>query len=241
MTITKSKNQTDNVFILKEKIKETEDVITLKFKPIKGEIFSFEPGQFSLFSFLDNRTEGKIRAYTISSLPQEKFLSITVKKAGIFSSALHNMKIGEKIKINPAQGNFHPSKSTKNLVFLGAGIGIAPFYAVIKDFYQQKLPNKIFLFYSNRTKREIIFFKELNKIAKNWPNLKIIYLITREEVKDKCISECCRISVIILKKYLKSLKGKHYFICGPKEFVLDKSRELKDCGVKDEFIKIETF
>ena len=76
-------------FVLKEKIKEAKDVMTLKFKPVKGEIFDFKAGQFSLFSFLDNRAQGKMRAYTISSLPQEKFLAITVKKAGIFSSALH--------------------------------------------------------------------------------------------------------------------------------------------------------
>jgi len=228
-------------FVLKEKIKETENVMTLKFKPGQGEIFDFKAGQFSTFSFLDNRAEGKMRAYTISSLPTEKFLSVAVKKAGIFSSALHNMKIGEKIEISQGQGRFYPESSMKNLVFLSAGIGIAPFYAVIKDFYKQKSKQKITLFYSNKTKKEIVFFKELNKIAKNWPSLKIIYFITREQVKDKYISECCRINIQILKKYLKNLNGKYYFICGPKEFVLDKSKQLKDYGVKDEFIKVEAF
>ena len=228
-------------FVLKGKNKETKDVITLKFKPVEGEIFDFKPGQFSLFSFLDNRAERKIRAYTISSLPSEKFLSITVKKAGVFSSCLYNMKIGEKIEIGSSHGNFYPKKSMKNLVFLSAGIGIAPFYSVIKDFYEQKSNQKITLFYSNRTKKEIVFFKELNKIAKNWPNLKIIYLITIEEIKDKCISECCRIDIEILKKYLKNLKEKYYFICGPREFVSDRYQELKNCGVIEKFIKIESF
>jgi len=228
-------------FVLKEKIKETKDVMTFKFKPVKGKVFSFGAGQFSMFSFLDNRAEGKIRAYTISSLPTDKFLSIAVKKAGVFSSALHNMKIGEKIEVGPGRGDFYPKKSMKNLVFLSAGIGIAPFYVVIKDFYERKANSKITLFYSNRTKKEIIFFKELNKIAKNWPNLKIVYLITREEIKDKCISECCRIDIGILKKYLKNLKNKYYFICGPREFVFDKRQELKDGGIKNEFIKVEAF
>jgi len=228
-------------FVLKEKIRETKDVMTLRFKPVKGEIFDFKAGQFSVFSFLDNRAEGKMRAYTISSLPGEKFLSIAVKKAGIFSSALHKMKIGEKIEIGPGRGDFYSKKSMKNAVFLAAGIGIAPFFAVIKDLCRQKSKQKITLFYSNKTKKEIVFSKDLNKIAKNWPNLKIIYLITREEIKDKRISECCRINIQILKKYLKDLDNKYYFICGPKEFVLDKSKELKSCGVKDEFIKIEAF
>ena len=231
-----------DTFVLKEKVEEAGDVMTLKFKPVKGEIFTFKAGQFSLFSFLDNRAEGKMRAYTISSLPGDKFLAISVKKAGIFSSALHKMKIGDKIKIGEARGDFYPKKGMKNIVFLSAGIGIAPFYCLIKDFYARKSKDKITLFYSSRTKKEIIFFDELNKIAKKWPNLKLVYLLTREQVKDRCISECCRIDMIILKKYLDdNLKGKYYFICGPGEFVTDKRRELKECGVKDECIKIEAF
>ena len=241
----KIKSQSDEVFILRGKTKEAKDVLTLKFLPVNGRLFSFEPGQFILVSFLDSRANNRIRAYSISSCPQDKFLSITVKKVGVFSSALHKLKIGEKVKISSARGDFYPEKSMirqpAELVFLAAGIGIAPFYAIIKDFYRQKSPNKITLFYSNRTKKEIVFFKELNKIAKNWLNLKIIYLVTREEMKDKCISECCRVDIIILKKYLKDLKGKHYFICGPREFVSDKFKELKDCGVKGRFVKIEAF
>lgn len=235
------KNQKSKTFVLKEKIRQTNDVLTLKFSPLKGSVFSFRPGQFVLMRFLNNRLNRQVRAYSISSCPQDKFLALTVKKIGSFSSALHNLKIGGKVKISPPQGSFYPQKSMKNLVFLAAGVGIAPFYSLIKSFYLQGASEKITLFYSNRTKKEIIFFKELNEIAQDWPSFKIIYLLTREKIKDEKFKECCRLNTKILKKYLKNLKGKHYFICGPIEFVNDLCKELKRAGVKENFIKTEAF
>jgi len=245
MIISKAKGQNSNIFVLKQKVKEAKGVLTLKFLAVKGAIFSFEPGQFILVSFLDNRANGKIRAYSISSCPQDKFLAITVKKIGIFSSALHNLKIGEKIKVNFPQGDFYPQKSMirqpADLVFLAGGIGIAPFHSIIGNFYLKKSSKKITLFYSNRTKRDIVFFKELNEIARKRSSFKVIYLLTREKSKNKAIQECRRLNAKILKKYLRNLKNKNYFICGPAEFVNDLWRSLKKVGIKEDFIKTEAF
>lgn len=219
-------------------------MLTLKFSPVKSATLSFEPGQFALVSFLDNRAAGKIRAYSISSVPQEKILAITVKKIGVFSSALHNLEIGEKIKVvGPAQGNFYPNNSMKNVVFLAAGIGIVPFYSIIKDWNYRGLfkKRKITLFYCNRTKKETAFFRNLNKISEQESNFKIIYFLTREKSRDKKIGEFCRPSMKILKKYLKNFKGKYFFICGPVGFVNDFWRALKKSGTKENFIKTEAF
>ncbi len=97
------------------------------------------------------------------------------------------------------------------------------------------------LFYSNRTKKDITFFKELNKIAQEHPNFKIVYLLTREKIKDKKISEFGRPNTKVLKKYLKNLQERYYFICGPFEFVSDLRKSLKVVGVKEDSIKIEVF
>jgi len=241
MITLKSKKEKNNIFVLKEKIGEADDVLTLKFSLLKEPIFSFRPGQFVLVSFLDNRLGKQCRAYSISSCTQDKFLALSVKKIGTFSSALHKLKIGEKVKISSPQGNFCPEKSMKNLVFLAAGMGIAPFYSIIKSLYFESSTNEITLFYCNKTKKDIIFFKELNKIAENWPCLKIIYLLTREKTKDKKIKEVGRLDIKILKKYLKNLKGKYYFICGPIKFVNDLRQALRKNGVKENLIKTEAF
>lgn len=215
--------------------------MTLKFLPTKGRVFPFQAGQFIMIYFLDDRL-GKIgKPYSISSSPRDKFLTITVKKVGTFSSALHKLKKGERVKIIGPYGNFYPDESMKNLVFLAGGIGIAPFFSIIKDFYLKKSLRKIFLFYSNRTKREIALLGELNKIADKWPKFKPIYFLTREKTRKKTIGEYRRINVEIIKKYIKRLENNYYFICGPKEFVFDLCQKLKNNGVDEKFIKIEAF
>lgn len=243
MIILKNNKQKNNIFVLREKIRETGDVSTLKFSLLKWPVFSFRPGQFVLVSFLDNRLGKQCRAYSISNCPQDKFLTLTVKKIGVFSSALHKLKIGEKVKIGSPQGDFYPEKSMKNLVFLATGVGIAPFYSIINTYFRQGINNKnLTLFYSNKTDKNIVFFKELNKLAKKWRKFKIIYILTQQ--KKDCNDEnkeFQRLNVKILKKYLKDLNNKHYFICGPIEFVNDLRRALRKNGAGEDFIKTEVF
>ncbi len=240
MITTKNKVQ-NNVFVLKEKIKEADGVVTLKFLPAKGKVFRFQAGQFVIVRFLNTRLGAIGKSYSISSLPQDKFLSITVKKAGKFSSALHKLKQGERVKISGPYGNFYPDKSSKKLVLLAGGIGIVPLFAIIKNVYLKKSPKEITLFYSGRTKKELVFLKELNAFSNRQPNLKPIYFTTREKTRKEAVSEHCRINVKIMKKYIGNLKGNRYLICGPKEFVSDLCKKLKNNGVNEKFIKTESF
>jgi len=242
MITLKNRKEKSNIFILKKKIRETSDVLTLKFSPFKGPIFSFRPGQFVLVSFLDNRLGKQCRTYSISSCPQDKFLTLTVKKTGVFSSALHKLKIGEKVKISPPLGDFYPKKSMKNLVFLAAGIGIAPFYSIIKSLYLEGSMNELTLFYSNKTDKDIVFPEELSKLAKKWRKFKIIYILTQQKKDSNDENkEFQRLNVKILKKYLKNLNNKHYFICGSIGFVNDLWKELTNNKVKEENIRVESF
>jgi len=242
MIILKNNKQKNNIFVLKKKIRETSDVLTLKFSPIKGSVFSFKPGQFVLVSFLDDRCGGQGKSYSISSCPGEKFLTITVKKVGKFSGALHDLKIGKKAKISPPQGYFCLEDEMKDIVFLAGGIGITPFYSIIKSF-SNKINGNIFLFYSNKTKNGAAFSKELNDLADNREKLKIIYTLTREKTKIPGAKNCefGRINVKMIKKYLKDLKNKHYFICGSIEFVNDLWQALGKNGIGEDFIKTEVF
>ncbi|MEK7674111.1 MAG: FAD-dependent oxidoreductase [Patescibacteria group bacterium] len=232
----------NNIFILKEKIKETDDVISLKFIPSSGEIFTFLPGQFIMVSLPNNKLPNQNKAYTISSAPGEKFLTITVKKIGVFSGALHNLKIGDKIQTSKPQGFFCLNNNIKDCIFLAGGIGITPFYSMIKScLYSSNNDRNIYLFYSNKTKNDVVFWKELEEISLRLKNFKMIHLLTRDKNKYTEIKESQRINCDILKKYLKTLEQKHYYICGPIGFVNDLWRELKNEGAKEEEILTETF
>lgn len=236
-------NAKSNIFILRNKIKETADVWTLKFSPASGKfLYSFTPGQFIIVYFLNKRFRIQGKAYTITSMPGDKFLSITVKKIGEFSGALCGLKIGEQVKITGPYGNFYPGEQIKNIVFLAGGIGVTPFYGIIKSFVDKNITDKnITLFYSNKTKADIVFFKELEDLARKRRGLKIIYILTREKNKSSSFKEFKRINIKIIRKYLKNLNSKYYFICGPIQFVNDLWRSLKKAGINEDYIKTEAF
>ena len=228
--------------ILVSKKKETKDVITLKFRLDKNDKPCFIPGQYVIV-YIKGQLGPEGKAYTISSIPGDRFLAITVKKIGRFSTMLHELKIGATITMEGPKGYFYPEKNDREIVFLMAGIGITPFLSIIRDYAENNLlkDKKICLFYSNRTKEDVIFFNELNKFSEDNKNTKIFYHLTRQKIKDKYIKEFDRIDIKSIKKKIVDLGNKNYFICGPIRFVLDIRRALLDEGVEECKIHTESF
>lgn len=228
--------------VLVSKKKEAEGVITLRFKIGKNSGFSFVPGQYVII-YLKGQSGPEGKAYTISSIPGDKFLSITVKKVGKFSTALHELKIGSIVIMDGPMGYFFPEEKSEEIVFLAAGIGITPFFSVIRAYIKNNLLNdkKIYLFYSNRAKESITFFDELNKFSENNKNIKIFYYLTRQEIKDKYIREFQRIDAKSIKSKLSCLDNKNYFICGPISFVSDIRKILLNEGISELNICTESF
>jgi len=231
------------VFILKNKKEEVPGIFTLEFIPANETIFDFKAGQFALLQILKKDFAGVYgKAYTITSLLGDEFLTFAVKRIGIFSNALCDLEIGDEVKATGPYGNFYPVESDKkDIVFLAGGIGITPFYAVIKDFYKRAVDRKIILFFSNRNKSDIAFFEELKKISDKWKNLEIIHILTREKEKVPGVKEYERLNIEMLKKYFMDLGGKDYFICGPPIMMKTLQQQLETQGVKETAINFEDF
>jgi ferredoxin-NADP reductase len=229
-------------YVLASKKEEAKGVVTLGFKPRKALKVSFVPGQYAII-YLKNRTGPKGKPYSISSIPSDGLLSFTVKKLGKFSTALHNLKIGKTVAIGRPIGRFFPEKENGELVFLAAGIGIAPFFSIIKDCAKRRLlkDKKIHLFYSNKTKEEMAFFDELNEISAKNDGLKISYYLTRQKIRDARIEGFKRIDARSIKKNLGRLGGKDYFICGSDDFISDIRKIILNGGVRGGNIHTESF
>ena len=143
---------------------ETEDTITLRFDVGDGSKLSFIPGQY-VIAYIKGDFGIQGKAYTISSIPSDKLMALTVKKMGKFSTALHDLKIGSAVTMEGPKGSFFPDRNGKEVVFLAAGIGITPFLSIIRAYAKDGLSDsrKIHLFYSNKTKEDISFFDEFNR------------------------------------------------------------------------------
>jgi nitric oxide dioxygenase len=226
-------------FILVKKTNEAENTTSLFLKSADNASYPFIAGQYVNITI--PFIKGHSKSYTISSPPNKTFIVITVKRKGNFSSALVDLKIGQKLILEGPLGYFYPGNGGNDLVFIAGGIGITPFFSIISDRIGSKQKNKIYLFYSNKTLKSTSFFDKLNNFAKDGDVYKAMYFLTQEKNKNSLINEFGRINSQTLKKYLNNFAKKHFYICGSIEFVNDIWKMLKVCGVAEKNIFTEAF
>lgn len=231
--------QNKTEFILVKKEIETDDVTSLFFKTSDGAKYDFKAGQY--VDIRPPSISGHGKSYTISSAPSDELVRITIKRQGAVSSAIIDMTVGEKIDFEGPYGVFYPEDDVKDVVMLAAGIGITPFFSVIKDCYENKKSIDITLIYSNKTKVGITFAKDLKDIKIDNPSFKIVHCITQEKTSCPCIAENTRIDGDIIKKHITNHKDKCYYICGSISFVRDMWNTLKSIGIVEENIYTEAF
>jgi ferredoxin-NADP reductase len=226
-------------FVLVDKKKEADEITSLFFKPLKGKEYKYIPGQY--VNIKPPLTVNHVKSYTISSVPSEKLVCLTVKKKGETSSALIDLHIGDKLNFDGPYGNFYPDKASKDIVMLAGGIGITPFFSIIKSKLKTDFNGHIILFYSNKRNSRTPFLKDIIKLSKKHPNFKVIFCLTEEKTKQPSVKEYTRINKKILSKYLASIDNKCYYVCGSISFVNDIWKILKEIGVKEELIFTESF
>ncbi len=229
-----------------EIIQATPDVKIFKFKPIDSavKIFPYKPGQFLMMYMLDEngKPTNLARAYSISSSPiQKDHLELTIKITGKFTTLLDKMKVGNRVGVTGSFGVFtyNPEKH-KDTVMMAGGVGIAPFVSMVRFATAQKLENKILLFYSNRTNKDISHLEELKKLEEENPNFRTIYTVTRDEPADG-IHEQGRFNETHINKYLPALEGKNFMLCGSTAMVNDFTAILHSLGVERFRITAEKF
>ena len=244
-------------FLLVSKKDEAENIASLFFKPADGSEFSFIAGQY--VSVTLPSIVGRSKCYTISSSPKEKLICLTVKKQGDFSSALIDTAINDKLIFGGPYGHFYPEENCEDIVFIAGGIGVTPFFSVIKDRLNSKSKSKMTLLYSNKIISGIAFFDELNKLAENKVIDNMVYFLTQENPSTGSTHstgsllrkatdgqagqarEYSRINKELLKKYLISFSKRNYYLCGSIQFVNAVWKDLKESGVPEKNIFTESF
>ncbi len=208
-------------------IYESPDVITINFL-VDGAVMPFTAGQY-ITAYFDQTGFLPGKAYSLSSSPDEPTMSITVKKIGLFSGLLHDLKVDDKFTISKPYGFFNLDID-RPIVAIAAGVGISPMYSIIKDKVDKSDTSLIELFYCNKTEQDIIFRTRLERIRQ----LSVNHFITKQP-NTSCIPRR-----FLAKRDIKST-GNIYYICGAQQFVADIWRQLIDMGVDVDLISTETF
>ena len=151
---------------------------TMAFDFEKPSQFDFRPGQsadVTLSSPPETDSEGNVRTFSIASSPFENHLIFATRmRDTAFKRSLKKVPLGTQVMIGSAMGSFTLHKnSARPAVFLAGGIGITPFISIVRQADHDRLPHKLYLFYSNRRPEDAPFLEALQLLEKSNPNFRL--------------------------------------------------------------------
>lgn len=226
--------------ILKEIIKRTETVRSFRF--VSDKKIDFIAGQFLQVLFDEvNKNNKELNKYlSFSSSPAKDYIEFTKRLSeSQFSQRLRQLKEGDEILIKAPLGECIFKEDYKNIAFLIGGIGITPVISMIEYIVDKKLTNDVILLYSNRSREEIAFYKELDFWQNSNGNIKVIYFIDTPSGDEKFISK--RIDKESIQKYVHDYRERTFFIFGPPKMVEAMKNLCLELDIKSQNIKTEMF
>jgi ferredoxin-NADP reductase len=220
---------------------------TIAFQFEKPADFVFKPGQcadMTLPEPPETDAAGNGRAFSIASSPFENHLMFATRmRDTAFKRSLKQIPLGAEVKITPAMGSFTLHKNTaKPAVFLSGGIGITPFLSILRQAGQDRLPQKLYLFYSNRRPEDAPFLDTLQSLDKSNPDFHLICTMTQmPKSRMKWAGETGHIDRAMLSRHLANLQGPIYYVAGPPGMVTGLKEMLVHAGIDEDDIRSEDF
>ena len=234
-------------FAVKLKSREETCEGTMAFRFEKPPGWTFKAGQAVDMTLLDppeTDSEGNTRAFSIASAPQEDTLMVATRmRDTAFKRVLKTMPLGTAVKIDGPFGNLTlHNNSAKTAVLLAGGIGITPFRSMVFRAAGEKLPHRIYLFFSNRRPEDAPFLEELQKLERENPNYKFIASMTQMQKSNKpWHGETGYVDEKMLSKHLKNVPSPIYYVAGPPAMVKGLHQMLGKTGVDDDDVRTEEF
>jgi len=205
----------------------------------------FKPGQFCFVTLISpsyTDDKGNQRIFSIVNSPNEKdVIMIATRITGsAFKRSLAELSSGAEVEISDAMGEFTlPEDKSKPVVFITGGIGITPFISMLRYVNEEKLGYNITMLYSNRDKESTAFFDELKNLSQELKkSFKLVMTMTDDKQWE---GEKQRIDAQFIKKYVKDIDNSIFMMAGPPGMVEAVQEVLKDIGVKEQNIRIDSF
>ncbi len=231
-----SPQEYEGTLIAKKKLTADISLFTIK---LQDNNFTFPPGQFMMLSLMQDR--GLARAFSICSDPAKKNqleFCMKIRDGGVLSEKVEQAPLNTKIYLKGPFGSFMLKPTSKEIVFIAGGTGIAPIRSMLYALLEQKANNNIWLFYRFKTEEEYIFKEELEALQKNHKNLRLIPSVSNHN--SSWNHETDRIHNIIAK-YIKDPSKVECYICGPPSMVKDTLEVLPKLGFAPESLHKEAW
>ncbi len=213
--------------------------------------------KFNLWQYTSKVEEPVERAYSMANYPEELgiiMLNVRIASpppklpnvpAGKMSSYIFNLKPGDKVTISGPFGEFFARETEKEMVFVGGGAGMAPMRSHLLDqFLRIKTNRKVSFWYGARSKREMFYVEDFDRIAAENPNFTWHVALSEPLPEDNWTGHTGFIHNVLFENYLKNHKAPEdceYYMCGPPVMNAAVIKMLLDLGVERKDIMLDDF
>lgn len=223
--------------------------------------FEFEAGQFvsvqlAGFDVPEDGSDDGERMLSIASAPHDPQLMIAMRMRDTpFKRHLSTCTLGTdgaSVLLSPAMGDFVlPVDPSRPLVMLAGGIGITPFFSMLRHLQHEaacgKATPRVTLLYGNRTPDLAAWGDELERLCAALPSLRVVHVIAEHgeaAPHGDAITPATRSGLItaeLIQQEVPDWQACSYYIVGPTAMVAAMQDGLDACGVPPEQVAIEFF
>jgi ferredoxin-NADP reductase/DMSO/TMAO reductase YedYZ heme-binding membrane subunit len=220
-------------------VDETHDVKTFRLVMPGGGKLPFEhaAGQYlNLTLTIDGKPVR--RSYTIASSPASRdHCEVSIKRVadGYASHHMHDaVTEGSLLSVSAPAGRFvFDGATARRIVMIAGGVGITPMMSVIRWLTDRSWSGEIYLLFSVREARDVVFADEIAALRSRFPNLKVKIVVS---------SEVGHVTRATIDDFVPGLARGPVMLCGPAPMMAAMRRILVDeIGVPDGDVLEEAF
>lgn len=207
-------------------IPETHDTVSVYITGQNLNRLKTKPGQFIIVRFLDKQRWWEAHPFSLSYIPKNNTLRLTIKNVGDFTNQISQLKPGTPVYIDGPYGSFVTRKENRpKYFFIAGGVGITPIRSLIEKLAPT---NNLTLLYANKTDHDIIFKGELEELATRH-KFPIHHLIGR------------LLDAETIKQLVPDFKEHEVYLCGPPPMMAAVKAMLHSLGLPRHQLHYERF
>lgn len=216
----------------------TADVVELEARLVAPDIIDFKAGQYMFF-----KVGGKeLRCYSMASppAPLSPVLKFVIKlvPGGLGSEFIRSLAPGSKIEMQGPTGGFSVPELDRDLFFVAAGIGIAPFCSMVPDILSKGYSGNLRLLFGLHNEESVFYYHKFKELLPLHPNFTFIPVLSHPQAHWP--GEIGRVTTYLNVSY-PSYRDSVFYICGGPEMVKDARDILLQAGHQAREIKTEIF
>lgn len=211
--------------------REAPGVVSLTIRGRHLDALHAEPGQFFRWRFLTTGTWHLANPFSLSAVPTEHALRLTVKAVGAGTRAIHAVPVGTRVLAEGPYGAMTEHRTTgSGVLLLAGGVGITPMRTLFESIPAERLT----LLYRAGSEEEVLFLDELREIARRRrADLRIL--------TGRSSDPANALSAANLRAWVPDVAHRDVYLCASPRFSAAARDALRDTGVPARRIHQEEF